>query len=96
MLLERLLSPGKLGSQTGRLRRGQRRRPPTTSTKRRPLSVPWLEELECRTVPSTLLTVHNNLDSGAGSLRDAIANAQSGDSIAFDQSLFDQTITLTK
>jgi hypothetical protein len=56
--------------------------------------VPRLEILEDRTVPSTL-TVLNNLDSGAGSLRDAITAAQSGDQIVFDQSLQGQTITLT-
>jgi hypothetical protein len=36
-----------------------------------------LEALEDRTVPSTF-TVTNTNDSGAGSLRDAIAQAQSG------------------
>ncbi len=36
------------------------------------------EQLEDRTVPSTL-TVLNNLDSGAGSLRDTIRQANSGD-----------------
>src|SRR6516162_2363451 len=55
---------------------------------------PRLEILEDRTVPSTL-TVTNNLDSGAGSLRDAIKNANSGDMIVFAPSLNGQTITLT-
>ena len=40
--------------------------------------LPRLEALEDRTVPSTV-TVLNNLDGGAGSLRDAIAHAKSGD-----------------
>jgi hypothetical protein len=56
--------------------------------------VPRLEILEDRTVPSTL-TVTNNLDKGAGSLRDAITNAKSGDTIVFASSLDGQTITLT-
>jgi hypothetical protein len=56
--------------------------------------VPRLESLEDRTVPSTL-TVLNNLDKGAGSLRDAITKAGSGDTIVFDPSLNGQTITLT-
>src|SRR5712692_10972088 len=56
--------------------------------------VPRLEPLEDRTVLSTL-TVTNPADSGAGSLRDAIAAAQSGDQIVFDTSIKGQTITLT-
>jgi hypothetical protein len=56
--------------------------------------VPRLEHLEDRTVLSTL-TVLNNLDSGAGSLRDTIAAAKSGDTIIFATSLGGQTITLT-
>src|SRR6516225_9967682 len=55
---------------------------------------PRLEDLECRNLPSTL-TVLNNADSGAGSLRDTIAAAQNGDTIVFDSSLDGQTITLT-
>jgi hypothetical protein len=55
---------------------------------------PYLETLEDRTVPSTL-TVTNNLDSGAGSLRAEIAAAQPGDTINFAPSLNGQTITLT-
>jgi hypothetical protein len=58
------------------------------------LFVPRLEQLEDRTVPSTL-TVLNNFDSGSGSLRDAIAHAKSGDTIQFAPSLNGQTITLT-
>ncbi|HLJ96741.1 MAG TPA: hypothetical protein VKU02_26445 [Gemmataceae bacterium] len=56
--------------------------------------MPRLEPLEDRTVLSTL-TVTNPADSGDGSLRAAIALAQSGDQIAFDTSLKGQTITLT-
>ena len=52
------------------------------------------EQLEDRTVPSTL-TVLNNLDSGAGSLRDTIKHADSGDTIVFARNLYGQTITLT-
>jgi hypothetical protein len=55
---------------------------------------PRLEGLEDRTVLSTL-TVLNNLDSGAGSLRDTIAAAASGDTIQFAHALEGQTITLT-
>jgi hypothetical protein len=56
--------------------------------------LPQLEVLEDRTVPSTL-TVTNNLDKGAGSLRDAIGHAKDGDTILFDPSLNGRTITLT-
>jgi uncharacterized protein (TIGR03118 family) len=55
---------------------------------------PVLEELEARALPSTL-TVLNTLDSGAGSLRAALAAAQPGDTIRFDHHLSGQTITLT-
>jgi len=55
---------------------------------------PWLECLEDRWVPSTL-TVLNNLDSGAGSLRAEIAAAQKNDTIVFAPSLNGKTITLT-
>src|SRR6516165_7103032 len=68
------------------------RRVPNASYRNR--LVPRLEILEDRTLPSTL-TVLNNLDSGAGSLRDAIKNAGSGDTIVFASSLNGQTITLT-
>src|SRR5713226_5500262 len=67
-----------------------RRRP---AAPRRPF-VPRLESLEERTVPSTL-TVLNNHDSGAGSLRATIAAASSGDTIVFAPSLAHQTIPLT-
>src|SRR6516162_9661973 len=55
---------------------------------------PRLEGLEDRTVLSTL-TVLNTLDKGAGSLRDTITSAQSGDTIVFAPTLDGQTITLT-
>src|SRR5262249_45660549 len=59
---------------------------------------PRIEVLEGRDVPSTL-TVTNNLDDASvpvGSLRYELANAQNGDTIAFDSnSLKGQTITLT-
>jgi hypothetical protein len=55
---------------------------------------PQLEVLEGRWVPSTL-TVTNNLDSGAGSLRAEIAAANSGDTIQFAPSLSGQTIQLS-
>ena len=54
-----------------------------------------VEQLEGRWVPSTL-TVTNNLDGGAGSLRADIAAAHSGDTVAFAAGLDGQTITLTK
>jgi hypothetical protein len=54
---------------------------------------PQLEALEGREVPSTL-TVTNNFDSGAGSLRAEIAAAHSGDTIDLS-GLSGQTITLT-
>ena len=41
------------------------------------------------------LTVLNTLDRGAGSLRNTINNAKSGDTIVFDASLARSTITLT-
>jgi hypothetical protein len=56
--------------------------------------VPLLLVLEDRTVLS-VLTVLNNADSGAGSLRDTLAAAQSGDTIGFDPSLTSETITLS-
>ncbi|HJT36112.1 MAG TPA: hypothetical protein VJ783_29085 [Pirellulales bacterium] len=56
--------------------------------------VPQLEVLENRALLSTL-TVVNAFDSGAGSLRDAITGAKSGDTIMLAPSLNGQTITLT-
>src|SRR5262249_20794571 len=56
--------------------------------------MPRLEALEDRTVLSTL-TVTNNLDGGAGSLRDAIGHTKDGDAIIFASKLNGQNITLT-
>jgi hypothetical protein len=55
---------------------------------------PIIEILEDRTLLSTF-TVLNTLDSGAGSLRAALAGAQPGDTIRFDHHLSGQTIMLT-
>jgi hypothetical protein len=55
---------------------------------------PRVRALDDRYLPSAL-TVVNTLDSGAGSLRDAITRANSGDTIVFASSLDGQTITLT-
>jgi hypothetical protein len=44
---------------------------------------------------SNLITVTSNADSGIGSLREAITSAQLGDTIQFDPTLANQTITLT-
>ncbi len=71
----------------------QRSRPNFRGSRRRPF-VPRLELLEDRTVPSTL-TVANNLDNGAGSLRAALAAAHNGDTIAFAGGLKGSTIALT-
>src|SRR5579871_3138518 len=54
---------------------------------------PKVEDLEGRCLPSTI-TVMNNQDSGAGSLRQAILDASSGDTIDF-QSGLSSPITLT-
>jgi len=43
----------------------------------------------------TVITVTSNADQGSGSLREAVYNAQSGDTIKFDSSLSNQTITLS-
>jgi hypothetical protein len=72
--------------------RPQTRRAP--ARKPSPRFRPHLETLERRNVPSTL-TVTNNLDSGAGSLRAEIAIANPGDTISFAPSLDNQTIKLT-
>ena len=43
----------------------------------------------------TVITVTNNSDYGSGTLRQAVLDAQSGDTIKFDASLSNQTITLS-
>ena len=45
--------------------------------------------------PTSIITVTNTNDSGAGSLRQAIASAQDGDTVQFDPALNGQTIALT-
>src|SRR5690242_17823633 len=57
-----------------------------TSDRQRDGLAPLLESLEGRCLLSTL-TVTNTLDSGAGSLRNAIAAAQNGDTIVFASTL---------
>jgi len=46
-------------------------------------------------VEATTITVTNTNDSGPGSLRQALADADDGDSISFDSSLNGQSIILT-
>jgi hypothetical protein len=70
--------------------RGIHRQPAVT----RQSFLPRIEILEDRTVLSTW-TVTRPADTGDGSLRVAIAAAQSGDQIVFDPSLHGQAITLT-
>ena len=48
-----------------------------------------------KSVLASTITVTNTNDSGAGSLRKAIASAVSGDTIKFSPSLSGQTITLS-
>ena len=75
-------------------------RPVTRTIRRAPRKTRLaMEALEDRTVPTTF-TVTNTNDSGAGSLRDAVAsaNANTGpDTIIFDNAVFNtaHTITLT-
>jgi hypothetical protein len=49
----------------------------------------------CLQASAATITVLNTNDSGAGSLRQAISDSSSGDTINFDSSLNGQTITLT-
>src|SRR5262249_8869181 len=69
-------------------RRGRRPRPP------RPGPRPRLLWLQSRPLPSTL-TVLTTADGGPDSLRQALHDAQSGDTITFAPDLRGQTITLT-
>lgn len=63
------------------------------AAKAKPLGFrPRVELLEGRLTPSTL-TVTNNADSGAGSLRNTIAVANSGDMIIFAPSVHSITLT---
>ena len=73
-------------------RSGSRRKCGGVRSRPRASFRPRLEALEDRFCLSTL-TVVNNADSGNGSLRAAIANAQNGDTINFGKSLDGQTIT---
>jgi hypothetical protein len=77
-------------------KRGLGRRPRTrrSVTRERRSFVPRLEALDDRALLSTL-TVLNNFDKGAGSLRDAIVHAHDGDDIDFAPNLAGETITLT-
>jgi hypothetical protein len=52
-----------------------------------------LERLEERSLLSTIWTVSNGLDSGGGSLRQAIADAAQGDTITFDKNVHRITLT---
>jgi hypothetical protein len=70
--------------------RPQNRRIPASKTV--PRFRPQLEALEGRIVPSTL-TVANNANTGAGSLRTEINLAHSGDTIVFAPSMAGKTIT---
>ena len=63
------------------------------AAKAKPLGFrPRIELLEDRLTPSTL-TVTSNADSGAGSLRNTIATANSGDTIIFASSIHSITLT---
>ncbi len=55
---------------------------------------PALDPLEGRALLSTLVVTDNH-DSGPGSLRQAILDAHSGDTVTFAPSLRGQVITLT-
>ena len=75
----------------GEVRRARRGAKPDRASKRfRPGLVP----LEGRALLATI-TVTSGADAGAGSLRQAIAGAASGDTITFASSLHGQKITLT-
>jgi hypothetical protein len=85
-----MLFPLSFRGWGGNHRSGPRLKPAA----RRRAFVPRLDSLECRCLPSTF-TVVSPADSGVGTLRNAVALAASGDTIAFDPSLSGQAITLT-
>src|SRR6516225_11540093 len=91
MWLASLLRCPKSGP--ARTRRERRRRP---KRHQRQHFVPRLEALECRTLPSSF-TVLNLADSGPGSLRQAVldANAHSGADVIEVADGLSGTITLT-
>jgi hypothetical protein len=62
--------------------------------RRRSRFAPRVEGLEGRALLSTL-TVMTDADSGPGSLRDTVSNANTGDVINFSATLLGDTITLT-
>jgi hypothetical protein len=68
----------------------RRRRPRPTCHRVRP----HLVRLDDRSVPA-ILWVTNTSDSGTGTLREALALANDGDEVRFDNSLTDQAIELT-
>ena len=70
------------------------RRPRRSGRAARRRFAPGLDLLEGRALLSTLV-VTNNLDSGPGSLRLAVHDAHSGDTVKFASGLRDETITLT-
>jgi hypothetical protein len=76
------------------LSRTRERAARAAAASKRPTFRPMFEALEDRWVLSTL-TVLNNLDSGAGSLRAEITAAHKSDTIVFAPSLAGKTITLT-
>ena len=84
------LLPGRSFDPSRHGTRLSHRRP----TPRRRSVAPRLEVMEDRTVLNTLTVINTN-DSGQGSLRQAILNASSGDTINFDSALAGKTITLT-
>ncbi len=79
-----------------RTRNSADNRPDRSDSRRRRRSRfrPGIDRLEDRALLSAIM-VTNTDDSGAGSLRQAVANASSGDTITFSPKLDGQTITLT-